>query len=595
MSFRGHSLPLRLRVEALEERCTPATLFALTNSNQIVRFDSASPGTIGGTAAIQGLNAGEQVVGIDYRPRTGGLYGLAVDGNGTGTNARLVLINPLTGAAGEVGTGFTLTSGDPTARFGFDFNPTADRIRVVTSTGLNLRVNPNDGAVTADTPLVPRMSPHVDGAAYDRNFDAQLGTNGTTLYTISSADVNLQTQGGVNGTPSPNGGTRTTVGPLGVGIDPNGSVGFDIAANGAAYGIWDSTGGAPVTTRLFTVNLATGAATDVGLVGDGSGSFLGLAVAPESRVAVGSGSGTDARVEVYDPFSGTRLRTIDPYPGYRGGVTTAVGDVNRDGVPDVITGAIAGGGPHVKVFDGTSGAELYSFFAYDPGFRGGVTVAAGDVNADGWADVVTGAGPGGGPHVKAFSGKDGTELASYFPYDAGFTGGVRVATGDFNNDGRDEIVTAAGPTGGPHVRLFGVDATVASPFTAVAGLPDSFFAYDPGFTGGVWVAVGDTNGDGTADIVTGADTGGGPHVRAFNGKTGAELASFFAFDSDFTGGVRVGTGDADRDGRAEIFVGPASNRAPVLRAFDGNTGNLLRSYDVVDGASSVFLGGFVGA
>jgi hypothetical protein len=87
--------------------------------------------------------------------------------------------------------------------------------------------------------------------------------------------------------------------------------------------------------------------------------------------------------------------------------------VNGDGRADVVTGAGAGGGPHVKVFNGVQGNLLHSFFAFDPAFQGGVTVAAGDVNGDGRADVVTGAGPGGGPHVKAFSGVDGSPFAAF--------------------------------------------------------------------------------------------------------------------------------------------------------------------------------------
>src|SRR5205823_2490460 len=99
---------------------------------------------------------------------------------------------------------------------------------------------------------------------------------------------------------------------------------------------------------------------------------------------------------------------------FQGGVHTAVGDVNGDGTPDIIVAAGPGGGPHVKVIDGTKlgqlrpdgevadSALLASFFAYVPSFGDGVWVAAGDVNRDGLADIVTGAGPGGGPHVKVF-------------------------------------------------------------------------------------------------------------------------------------------------------------------------------------------------
>ncbi len=586
----------RLSLEHLERRENPATLYGLTVDSRIVQFDSVSPTNVESNVAIQNLSPGERVVGMDYRPRTGGLYALAVSGSGTGTSARLLLVNPLTGVANAVGSGFTLAAGDATGQFGFDFNPTVDRIRVINRAGVNLRLNPNNGALAGTDANIVLNGP-VDAAAYDRNFDGKLGATGTTLYTINPLTGNLHTQGTVNQVVSPNTGTQFVVGPLGTAIDPTGGVGFDVAANGAALGgpafaIFDGTAGASVNTGLYTINLTTGAATLVGAVGDGTGNFTGLAVAPETRFAVGSGAGQEARVEVYDSFGGNLLRVINPYGGFGGGVTVAVADVNRDSVPDVITGASTGGGPHVKVFDGVTGAELFSFFAYDAAFRGGVNVAAGDINGDGFADILTGAGPGGGPHVKAFSGANLGELASYFAFDAAFRGGVSVAAGDFNNDGTDEMVTAAGPGGGPHVRVFARDliSGITSQY-AGSGALGSFFTYGVGFTGGVWVAVGDMNGDGVADIVTGADTGGGPHVHTLNGRDGGDLGSFFAFDQDFTGGIRVGVGDVDRDGRMEALVAPASNRAPTLRAFDTNTGTRLRSFDVLDGASGVFVGG----
>src|SRR5262249_8761826 len=161
-------------------------------------------------------------------------------------------------------------------------------------------------------------------------------------------------------------------------------------------------------------------------------------------------------------------------------------------------------GPHVKVFDGQTARELRSFFAYDPKFAGGVYVASGDVNGDGRADIITGAGPGGGPHVKVFDGATGAELASLFAYAPSFAGGVTVAAGDVRGHGRADIITGAGPGCGPHVKVF--DATTFAEVT-------SFFAYAPSFSGGVFVAAGDVTGDGRADVITGAGPGGGPQVK----------------------------------------------------------------------------------
>jgi hypothetical protein len=165
-------------------------------------------------------------------------------------------------------------------------------------------------------------------------------------------------------------------------------------------------------------------------------------------------------------------------------------------------------------------AALWTHASFAQSFQGGVRVAAGDVNSDGVADIITAAGPGGGPHVKVFDGRSGGELRSFFAYDPAFKGGVFVAAGDVNGDGRADIVTGAGAGAGPHVKVF--DGATGAELR-------SFMAYGPAFTGGVFVAAGDVNGDGAADIITGAGAGGGPHVKVFDGKTGAELKSYFPF------------------------------------------------------------------
>jgi len=204
------------------------------------------------------------------------------------------------------------------------------------------------------------------------------------------------------------------------------------------------------------------------------------------------------------------------------------GDVNGDGYADIIAAAGSGGGPHVKVFSGKDGSELFSFLAYDAAFGGGVHVAAGDVDGDGRIDIITGAGTGGAPHVKVFSGADLTVLRSFFAYDSGFTGGVYVGAGDFDGDGKADIVTGAGAGGAPHVKVFsGHDRTVLS----------SFLSFAPDFQGGV--RVGSAVVDGVRAILAGAGPGGGPHVKAFD-LHGNVLRSFFAGEESFSGGVYVG-------------------------------------------------------
>src|SRR5262249_18273387 len=137
-----------------------------------------------------------------------------------------------------------------------------------------------------------------------------------------------------------------------------------------------------------------------------------------------------------------------------GGVRVATGDINGDGVADIITAPGPGGGPDIRVFDGVTGQLIREFMAYSPYFLGGVYVAAGDVNADGRADIITAPDSGGGPEVKVFSGRDNSTLYDFYAYSPFFGGGVRVAAGDINGDGRADIITGAGPGGGPHVKAF---------------------------------------------------------------------------------------------------------------------------------------------
>src|SRR5262249_4278045 len=156
----------------------------------------------------------------------------------------------------------------------------------------------------------------------------------------------------------------------------------------------------------------------------------------------------------------------------------------------------------------------------------------------GFAEIICAADSGGGPDVKVFSGKDGSVLSELMAYDPRFTGGVRVAAGDVNGDGTPDLLTAPGPGGGPNVEAFDINSH---------SLLASYMAYDARFTGGVFISGADVNGDGTADVVTGAGAGGGPDVKVFQGASDTVLANFFAFDPNFTGGVRVDAADAQAD------------------------------------------------
>lgn len=226
----------------------------LTTTNALVTFDSATPGAIGVPVAVTGLASGETLLAIDRRPATGQLYGL-------GSTSRLYTVDPLTGAATQVGSSgaFTLSG----TGFGFDFNPTVDRIRVTGNTGQNLRLNPNDGTLSAtDTALAyaagdpnAGATARIVGSAYTNNF---AGAVATTLYDIDSNLDILATQS------PPNNGTLNTVGALG--FNTSDLVGFDISGI-SAIAFASLTAPAGNFSSLFTINLATGAATLVGTIG----------------------------------------------------------------------------------------------------------------------------------------------------------------------------------------------------------------------------------------------------------------------------------------------------------------------------------------
>ena len=182
-------LILSRRLEELEDRSTPAVAYAL-QSNALVPFDTSNPTAALPSIGVTGLNAGDNLVGIDFRPQNGMLYGLGF--NSGASTAQLYAISHRTGAATPIGTpngGITGTG------FGFDFNPTVDRIRVVNIDGFNFRMNPNTGGITPDTFLNGSVTA-LDGSAYTNN---QPNVTVTTLYGINAATDQLVIQSNPNG------------------------------------------------------------------------------------------------------------------------------------------------------------------------------------------------------------------------------------------------------------------------------------------------------------------------------------------------------------------------------------------------------------
>lgn len=300
---------------------------------------------------------------------------------------------------------------------------------------------------------------------------------------------------------------------------------------------------------------------------------------------IATGPGREGLVQVLDTATlQEQLTPLTPYPSFAGGVRVATGDVNNDGIPDIVTAPGPGGGPHVRVFDGRDGSPISSFFGFDPNFAGGVHIAVADISGphghpDGFADIVVSADAGGGPHVRVISGQSvlessqPDELSSFFPYNPLFTGGVRVAAGDISGDGTPDIITSPGPGGGAHVRIF--DGTTLQSVATIPGALGDFMAYHPSFTGGAFVATGDIDGDGQIDVITSPGSGGGPHVKIFGGAQEQSIAEFFAYSPSFLGGVHVAASDANGDGRADVITTPGQGGGPHVRIFDIDTSGAL--------------------
>lgn len=531
-------------------------LWLVADGNFLVKVDSLAPGTLLQVKTITGLPPGVDVVGLDFRPGTGSLYGLAID-PAIGGAATYVRIDARTGSAQLSGAGAFNPATTGTG-FGIDFNPVADLLRVVDDTDLNQRVDPATGALFVnDTALdLATVDEQVVAVAYDRNVgNAQV----TTLFGIDRVGSQLVTIGGIDGTPSPNDGVLTAIGALGVTVG-DAAAGFDVSSlDGDAFvSLVDASTG---VTNLYTVALGTGAATLVGSVGNGAARYGGLAVAPQGRLAFAAeaGKGEGPTVKVHDSQSGLPVFQFPAFDAaFNGGVRVAMGDVTGDGVPDVIAGSGPKGGPRVRVFDGVTGtplgAPLGDFQAFQAPFKGGVFVAAGDVNGDGRADVIVGPdkGKGADAHVKVFSGLDGSTLQSFLVFTPKFANGVRVAAMDFNADGRADIVAAPGK-GAPEVFVFdAANAGILLP-TAIG----TFLAFSPKTKGGVRVAAGDVTGDGVPDVVAAS----GRRIRVIDGTTGLPVVGPAGdFLSTLKGSVHVAAGDVDGDGVAEIVIGAGSGK-----------------------------------
>jgi hypothetical protein len=261
----------------------------LTPANGLVLFDTSTPGTVS-PRNVAGLGANETIRGIDVRPTTGEVFVSTVTtASAANSVVRTYTLDTNTGVATLVGATAAALAGAGDVPAGIDFNPTADRIRYVNTNDESARLNPSNGSLSGnDTDLTPAATTTIIAEAYDRN---QAGATLTTLYAIDRNDSQLARQGGIDGSPSPNGGVITDLGALGINLSQTRDGGFDISVTGVAFAAL--TDAADNLSRLYTINLATGAATAVGVIGDGQTEIRSLTILDTDLDADGVAASAD--------------------------------------------------------------------------------------------------------------------------------------------------------------------------------------------------------------------------------------------------------------------------------------------------------------
>jgi len=381
----------------------------------------------------------------------------------------------------------------------------------------------------------------------------------------------------------------------------------------------------------FTVTYTTPGSYVVSVSGSAAGTSAPITVnalpprpSPTSQLSGVFAAATDASVR--DAFgnviqdgsplvsvfnaNGTGLTTLHPFPpgfagevdagspGFTGGIRLSVADVTGDGIADYVVGSGPTITATVMVINGATNKTIFTLRPFAD-FKGGVFVSTGDLTGDGVADIVITPDQGGGPRVTILAGRSFTQVANFFGIDdPNFRGGARAAMGDVNGDGFADLVVSAGFGGGPRISIY--DGAALNQGTKLNVIGD-FFLFEQALRNGAYVAVGDVNGDGFADLIGGAGPGGGPRVLILDAKTlleqGSQISMIsplynnFLGDTANRGGVRVAAKNLNNDRFTDILVGAGEGGGSRVEAYSGDGFGLLQSFDLLPGFSGgVFVG-----
>lgn len=252
---------------------------------------------------------------------------------------------------------------------------------------------------------------------------------------------------------------------------------------------------------------------------------------------------------------------------FSNGIHLTSGDLNADNFEEIISGAAAGQEPLVRIFN-TAGKLIGQFSAFERSYKGGVDVAAADIDNDGNDEIIAVPASTGNGQVRIFDSR-GRLKSSFFVDSRNWRGGLSVAAGDFSGDHYNQIAVGYGAGSEPQVRIFNPDGRIVS----------AFLAYEKDFRGGVDLAAGNLDGraDGNkAEIIVAPGAGREPMIKVFDNRASLK-SSFSAFGHNWQGGITLAAGDLDNDGLAEIVAAVRPGAAPHVRVFD-HEGTVKQSF-----------------